>query len=98
MANKKGKLKDRFIVRVMGSEYANPSGNIGPKTNGKVRYWATTFDQIENADTDPKLLAEAIGTDYDPNTKYSMLIIDTNGADANVIHQELTRHSMELRA
>jgi hypothetical protein len=48
--------------------------------DGKVRYWSTTFDQIENADTDPKRIAESLGLDYDPSKEYKLAVIDT--ADA----------------
>jgi hypothetical protein len=77
----KGDVNDRFVVRFFEAKYAEDmSGHLGPKTNGKVRYWSTTFDQIENADTDPKRIAECMGLDYDPGKTYKLAVIDN--ADA----------------
>ncbi|MFZ1986030.1 MAG: hypothetical protein WAU91_16555, partial [Desulfatitalea sp.] len=79
---KAGKVNDRFVVIIMESTHANnAAGYLGPKMpDGKVRYWATTYDQIENADTDPRRLTELTGRDYDPGTEYKMIIVDTEGA------------------
>lgn len=76
----KGEVNDRFVVRFMESKYAKGDGYLGPMNDGKVRYWSTTFDQIENADTDPKRISESLGLDYDPSKEYKLAVIDT--ADA----------------
>jgi hypothetical protein len=76
----KGEVNDRFVVRFMESKYAKGDGYLGPMNDGKVRYWSTTFDQIENADTDPKRISESLGLDYDPSKDYKLAVIDT--ADA----------------
>ncbi|NNK00560.1 MAG: hypothetical protein HKP58_09115, partial [Desulfatitalea sp.] len=46
-----GKVDDRFVVRFMESRFDKSDGHLGLKKDGKVSYWSTTFDQIENADT-----------------------------------------------
>lgn len=57
-----------------------PEVNEGPmgfqRTSGRHPLWMSTFDQVENADSDPKLIAELFGTKYDPNSKYVMYIVD----------------------
>jgi hypothetical protein len=92
----KGEVNDRFVVRFMESKYAKSDGYLGPKNEGKVRYWSTTFDQIENADTDPKRISESLGLDYDPSKEYKLAVIDTADAakygDSHTIiptHEEL---------
>ena len=44
----------------------------------------STFDQVENADSDPKLIAELFGTKYDPNSKYVMYIVDMGRITASM--------------
>ncbi|MDF3013852.1 MAG: hypothetical protein K0Q78_2056 [Cellvibrio sp.] len=62
----------------------NLTGKLGREFTGETgagpRYWSTTFDQIEDADSDPKLICEKLGIDYDPDKKYAMAIIDTEKA------------------
>src|SRR5690606_35102972 len=41
-----------------------------------VPVWATSFDQLEYADSDPELIAEVLGTIYDPSNDYVLHIID----------------------
>jgi hypothetical protein len=57
-----------------------PEVNEGPmgfqRASGRHPLWMSTFDQVENADSDPKLIAELFGTKYDPNSKYVMYIVD----------------------
>lgn len=50
--------------------------------NGEVKYWSTTFNQMENADTDPKTLCGLIGVDYKPENSYTLAIVDTHAAGA----------------
>jgi len=45
-----------------------------------AKYWSTTFDQIEDADTDPKLISQKLGLEHDANRNYVMLIVDTEKA------------------
>jgi hypothetical protein len=77
----KGDVNDRFIVRFFDSKYAKDDGYLGPKNDGKVRFWSTTFDQIENADTDPKRISECLGLKYDSKKNYTLVLVDTVDAD-----------------
>ena len=61
-------LEEKYIVRVIKSSHAKDSGNIGwvnPDTD-RSNYWTTTYTQLEHADKDAELIAEAVGTDVDP--------------------------------
>jgi hypothetical protein len=77
-----GKLDDRFIVRFMESDYAVPEGHLGRKTGGEVKFWSTTFNQLENADTDPETICAVLGLDYDPTKDYTLAVVDTEGKGA----------------
>lgn len=89
--------KERYHVRFMEvghqwdrndtiKDVNNLTGKLGREFTGETgtgpRYWSTTFDQIEDADTDPQLICQKLGIDYDPdpNKKYIMAIIDTEKA------------------
>ncbi|MBX2808813.1 MAG: PAAR domain-containing protein [Cellvibrionaceae bacterium] len=83
---------ERFQVRFMESRYLNHretpdkplSGALGMTMTGAsgkgAKYWSTSFDQLEDADTDPKLLAEKLGLDYNPKADYTLVIVDTEKA------------------
>jgi hypothetical protein len=79
-----GPLPDRYIVNFKNGSY-DPTKALGtPAPNGKVRYWSTTFDQIEDADTDAELLAAKLGIppeDIKPEDGFSLAIIDTHHPD-----------------
>ncbi|WP_245823905.1 hypothetical protein [Photobacterium proteolyticum] len=84
MAKTGNVAKERFHVRFMESEYINGGeGMLGAQMEGKTgkgaKYWSTTFDQIEDADTDFKLIANklGLGDSFDPQKKYTLIIIDT---------------------
>ena len=87
--------KERFHVRFMDKSYmwaygsadkspANLTGSLGREMQGATgkgpKYWSTTFDQIEDADTDPKLISEKLGLDYEPDKEFVLIIIDTEKA------------------
>ena len=62
------RIEEKYIVRVIKSNHAKDSGNIGwvnPDTD-RSNYWTTTYTQLEHADKDAELIAEAVGTDVDP--------------------------------
>ncbi|EOB3567124.1 hypothetical protein WFH56_15105 [Vibrio vulnificus] len=42
-----------------------------------AKYWSTSFDQLEDADSDPKLISEKLGLEYDPAKKYVLVVVDT---------------------
>src|SRR5690606_18491367 len=80
---------ERFQVRFMEERYLNDretpndplSGRMGMVMKGETgegaKYWSTSFDQIEDADTDPRLISEKLGLEYDPTKKYALVVIDT---------------------
>ena len=87
--------QERFHVRVIekGHKYhhedtiENPNKLTGPlgvtmqgETSRGAKYWSTTFDQLEDADKDPRLICEKFGLDYDENKSYELAIIDTKKA------------------
>ncbi len=57
------------------------SGKLGmvmATENGQgAKYWSTSFDQLEDADSDPKIISEKLGLNYDPKKQYALVIIDT---------------------
>ena len=75
----RGELSDRFYLRlVFGDVDSAANKGIGHRRDtGRAPYWATTFDMAEAADSDPEILAGLFGIeDFDPNGKYSIVIID----------------------
>lgn len=83
---------ERFQVRFMEEGHLNHkdtptvplSGAMGQLMEGAsgkgAKYWSTSLDQLEDADTDPKLIAEKLGLKYDPNAKYVLIVVDTEKA------------------
>ncbi len=98
---------ERYHVRFMKKSYLEHrdhkhvpmSGYMGTQFIGEdasskgVKHWPTTFDQIEDADSDPKLIAQklGLGNDYDPDADYVMVIVDTE------VTKPIT-HSMSVSA
>ncbi|AUM14324.1 hypothetical protein [Ketobacter alkanivorans] len=75
-------LQEKYIVRVIKTDYAKDTGNIGwvnPDTS-RSNYWTTTYTQLEYADKDAELIAKAVGTTYDPKADYTLLVIDAEAA------------------
>ncbi|WP_197537905.1 hypothetical protein [Thalassolituus oleivorans] len=50
------------------------------KSGTGAKYWSTSFDQLEDADTDPRLISQKLGLTYDPNANYSLVIVDSQAA------------------
>lgn len=84
---KSGKVpNERFYVRFStapmdkAKNLIEAETNEGPlgyqRTSGRHPLWMSTFDQVENADSDPKLIAALFGTQYDPSKKYVMYVMD----------------------
>ncbi len=73
---------ERFIARIVKTRYATDEGTIGYLPEGATTstYWTTTFTQIEFADTDAQLIAQALGLDYDPKSDYTLLLINQEQA------------------
>ena len=82
--------EDRFQVRFMEERYLNDretpdeplSGKMGMLMKGETgegaKYWSTSFDQLEDADTDPKIISEKLGLEYDPQKDYALAIVDSH--------------------
>ena len=83
---------DRYQVRFMETNYLNHrdtpdvplSGSMGRSMTGKsgtgAKYWSTSFDQLEDADSDPRLISQKLGLTYDPDANYSLVIVDSQAA------------------
>lgn len=68
--------KERFLVSFQ-TENTYPDAKLAfQRDSGLAPVWATSFDQLENADTDPQLIADILGTPYDPSKDYVLHIID----------------------
>lgn len=68
--------KERFLVSFQ-SKNTDPKAKLAfQRESNLVPIWATSFDQLENADTDPKLIADVLGTTYDPSKEYVLHIVD----------------------
>lgn len=73
-------LDEKYIVRIVESKYAGDNGSIGNPHAEVKTYWTTTFTQLEHADSDAKLICDAVGIDYKPDSQYTMLLIDQEAA------------------
>ncbi|WP_225318453.1 hypothetical protein [Cellvibrio sp. KY-YJ-3] len=68
--------QERFLVSFQ-TKNIDPDAKLAYQRDSKlVPIWATSFDQLENADTDPQLIADILGTPYDPSKDYVLHIID----------------------
>ncbi|MFD1216263.1 hypothetical protein [Microbulbifer celer] len=79
--------KERYQVRFMESRYLTFNGGpglLGAPMRGVsgsgAKYWSTSFDQLEDADTDVRVISEKLGLDYDPKNKYALIVIDAEKA------------------
>lgn len=81
--------KDRFIVRLVEERHVDGpgqppgamAGKLGrPGHAGEVRFWSTTLDQVEPSDTCPRLIAQQLGVEYNPEATYKLAIIDKDKA------------------
>ncbi len=87
--------QERFHVRVMKKGYRwnpydkvrseeNLTGALGTTLEGSTgkgaKYWSTTFDQIEDADQDPRLINEKLGISHQEGAEFLVVIIDTEQA------------------
>ena len=84
MAKSGSVANERFHVRFMEYGYLernNKAGSMGAPMPGKgAKYWSTTFDQIEDADSNPEIICKKLGIEYNPESEYTMIIIDTEKA------------------
>ncbi|MEX0731904.1 MAG: hypothetical protein WED00_18485 [Aquisalimonadaceae bacterium] len=79
----------RFLVSVQPRS-TNPDAKLAfQRDSGLAPIWATSFDMLENADTDPELISQVLGwsAQYDPGKEYVMHIVD-RGEDLTMFGQE----------
>ena len=81
MLANKGEINDNYIVRIISEKHLHKDGNqlegyLGVNKQGTIKYWSTTFDQIEGDDTDPRAINQRVGIPYDPEDSYVMILID----------------------
>ena len=78
MANSGTTANERFLVSVQPLDPSPDAPLSFQRESGLVPTWTTSFDQLEAADTDPKLLNQVIGNGswYNPEKDYVMHIID----------------------
>jgi hypothetical protein len=64
----------RYLVRLTANELT-PEKAMGTLTTaGFLPLWATTFEQLEPADSDPEVLTRVLGMPYDPAKHYTLLV------------------------
>lgn len=82
--------EERFQVRFMEKQNLDRANKVNPEdtlggtmgrpmkgeTGEGAKYWSTSFDQIEDADSDARIIAEKLGLKYEPGTEYTMVIVD----------------------
>ncbi|WP_018013580.1 hypothetical protein [Teredinibacter turnerae] len=72
-----GEINEKYIVRIIETRHIKDGdGYLGTIENGAMKYWSTTFDQLEANDTDPRLICAATGKTYKPEEEYTLAIID----------------------
>jgi hypothetical protein len=70
-----GKLSERFVVTLQKKK--SPDSTVGyRRDSGRTTTWTTTIDQMERADSDPKLLCDLNGMHYDPDAEWELIVID----------------------
>lgn len=69
---------ERFLVSIQTKNTSADAKLAYQRDSGLAPTWTTSFDQIEAADSDPKLIHQVLGADsnFDPNKKYVMHKID----------------------
>jgi len=76
MAAKGVVAKERFLVSLQKVKTA-PDAPVGyARPSLRTTAWTTTFDLAENGDTDPELLCDLNGMQYDSNANYELVVID----------------------
>ncbi|RMQ44362.1 PAAR-like protein [Pseudomonas cichorii] len=79
----------RYKVRFMERKYFGDRGKNGfmgmdftGASGPGVKYWNTSFGQIEDADSDYRLVANKLGLEYKEGCEYMLLVIDSQKAQA----------------
>ena len=66
----------RFLVSFQPVNNDSNARLAHKKDSGLVAMWATSFDMLENADSDPQIIADLLATGYDPKKDYVLHILD----------------------
>jgi hypothetical protein len=69
----------RFVVSFQPADSSDAYLSFPKTTEDGIKYistWCTSFDQLENADSDPQLIADVLATEYNPRKDYVLHIID----------------------
>ncbi|WP_282166113.1 RHS repeat-associated core domain-containing protein [Shewanella japonica] len=66
----------RFLISFQAKNDNTNAKLAFQKDDGLVALWATSFDMLENADSDPKIIADLLATGYDPSKDYVLHIVD----------------------
>ncbi len=70
-------LQEKYLIRVIETKYAGDEGFIGKvREQGHSVSWTAPFSMVEHGDTDPEALLKAFGTRHNPDSQYTILIID----------------------
>ncbi|VAW56207.1 hypothetical protein MNBD_GAMMA07-2447 [hydrothermal vent metagenome] len=108
MANTNQVANEQYQVRFMEARFLQNwqtpdiplSGQMGVTFKGQnsegIKYWSTSFDQLEDADTDPQLIAQKVGIPYNANNKYALVIVDNQKAAQITGAQAITPSFNEL--
>lgn len=91
MAQSGSVSNERYQLRFMESKFlrnndTGVAGMLGREMSGQTgegaQYWTTTFDQIEDADTDSKLIAGKLGLELNQDADYALIAVDVKRATA----------------
>lgn len=67
---------ERFLVSFQTKNTSPDTKLAYQRESGLAPIWATSFDQLEYADSDPQLIADILATPYDASKEYVLHIID----------------------
>jgi len=78
MAKNGATANERFLVSVQPKNSAPDATLAYQRESGLVPAWTTSFDQLEAADSDPKIIHQVLGieSNFDPKKEYVMHIVD----------------------
>jgi len=72
-------LEEKITVRVIETKYAGDNGTIGRPTGAGHSYsFSAPLSMVEHGDTDVEALLNAFGTRYNPDSEYTILLMDLN--------------------
>ncbi|WP_044831489.1 hypothetical protein [Thalassomonas actiniarum] len=69
------RITSRFVVTLQKTKTGEQPVGF-KRDSGRTTTWITTFDQMENGDTDPKLFNDLNGMTWDDKAEWEIIIID----------------------